>query len=246
MKYAALKTHLEELTGNEWNTSFQQIERILGSSLPKSARLYPAWWANQANGPQSSAWQDAGWKTNNLNLTNERITFERTGVVKKPKKLKPSSPEVVAKKLSWDSKEQLVASLVMEWEPLGSVYFDKSGRLSFPDAPKQPGLYRFRIRLKGKPEARYIGESVNIHTRFNQNYRHGNVRQHTSHRMNRALKDALHNGAEISVSIITEKAWIKTDGTKIRADLSSKAVRRLFEQFAQCIIGDCVIETLNR
>lgn len=77
-KYHRLTEHLTKLDTNEWRASFDEIEKILGFSLPASAHEYPAWWANQAGGhAQSSAWQDAGWKTENLDLGGRNITFTR-------------------------------------------------------------------------------------------------------------------------------------------------------------------------
>lgn len=79
-KYKNLTDYLTSLDRDDWSTKFSEIENILGFSLPQSARQHQAWWANQSNGghAQSSAWQDAGWKTTNLDLENESITFVRT------------------------------------------------------------------------------------------------------------------------------------------------------------------------
>jgi hypothetical protein len=78
-KYRLLTDHLNSLEQDEWRISFAEIEAILGISLPDSARKYPAWWSNGADGghSQSAAWQDVGWKTENLDLENEKITFAK-------------------------------------------------------------------------------------------------------------------------------------------------------------------------
>ncbi len=79
-KYGALYRHLTALTGPEWRTSFSEIESVLGFDLPASARRYPAWWANEKGGSghsQKRAWQEAGWRTGNLNLAAETVVFER-------------------------------------------------------------------------------------------------------------------------------------------------------------------------
>ncbi len=249
MKYDPLKNHLAKLAGSKWTASFREIEDVLGFSLPKSAREYPAWWANQEYGTQTSSWKKAGWLTADLQLSHEKITFLRSnGARKDTKNTREPTRQVKTQHsfpVKWDILEELSGSLQMIWEPLGCIVLDAQGRLTFPITPALPGLYRFRIREKGKNEARYVGESDNLHRRFNTNYRHGNVSQHTSHRINQILKNALAKNAEISISLITDKAWLKSAGAKQKVDLSSKAVRRLFEHFAQCVEGDCIIETLN-
>ena len=56
--------------------SFDEIEAILGFTLPVSARTYSAWWANNPQpNRQSNAWLSAGWKTDDLDLDGETVTF---------------------------------------------------------------------------------------------------------------------------------------------------------------------------
>lgn len=78
-KYQRLTDYLKSLDTTEWTASFRGIEDILGTPLPKSAYQHQAWWANQAGGghTQSASWQDAGWKTSNLDMDLERVTFVR-------------------------------------------------------------------------------------------------------------------------------------------------------------------------
>jgi hypothetical protein len=78
-KYQNLSTYLNGLKSERWVASFADIERILGFELPKSARSYPAWWSNQAGDghSQSGSWQSVGWRTSEIDLANERLTFVR-------------------------------------------------------------------------------------------------------------------------------------------------------------------------
>lgn len=78
-KYEPLGEYLGSCEGPVVVARFDQLERILGFSLPDSARRHAAWWANQA-GPghvQAAAWQGAGWATRNLDLGGESVEFER-------------------------------------------------------------------------------------------------------------------------------------------------------------------------
>ncbi len=61
--------------------TFDEIERILGCELPYSAKEYTVWWANEDVDTTSHvhcrSWQDAGFKTIDLDLKNETVTFEK-------------------------------------------------------------------------------------------------------------------------------------------------------------------------
>jgi hypothetical protein len=76
-RYAALSRHLRSLRAKKWVAKFSEIESVLGSSLPKSAYKYPAWWANQAGAGhvQCNSWQDEGWITADLDLPRRVVTF---------------------------------------------------------------------------------------------------------------------------------------------------------------------------
>ena len=78
-KYHALRDHLNALASTRWNATFQEIEEILGFSLPVSAYKHPAWWANEVSGThvQKAGWIDAGWRTENPNLLRRSVTFVR-------------------------------------------------------------------------------------------------------------------------------------------------------------------------
>tara|TARA_R110002072_G_scaffold18076_3_gene68036 strand:- start:248 stop:787 length:540 start_codon:yes stop_codon:yes gene_type:complete len=77
-KYTPLARVLSERSGHHWPTTFSELEAILGTRLPQSARLYPAWWSNNpSNNTMTRVWVDAGWKTENVDIAGERVTFRR-------------------------------------------------------------------------------------------------------------------------------------------------------------------------
>jgi hypothetical protein len=79
-KYAPLYRHLVELKKDEWLATFREVERILGFSLPDSARIHRPWWANQGERGGHShalAWEMAGWETSQVDMAGERLTFLR-------------------------------------------------------------------------------------------------------------------------------------------------------------------------
>jgi hypothetical protein len=78
-KYDRLASYLAKLACDEWCAEFREVERVLGFRLPRSARTYQAWWSNQHSSghAQSTAWQSQGWRTANLDLTTQTVSFVR-------------------------------------------------------------------------------------------------------------------------------------------------------------------------
>lgn len=78
--YAPLAAHLKAQVSSTTSLTltFQEIERILGKELPRSAHEYRAWWANDPTKPQCAAWLEEGWRTTSLSMTERRLTFVRT------------------------------------------------------------------------------------------------------------------------------------------------------------------------
>lgn len=78
-RYQPLHDHLADQTEPVVRLTFRQIERILGASLPDSARKYRPWWANEAAGTHVHArsWLDAGRKTRNVDLNSGTVEFVR-------------------------------------------------------------------------------------------------------------------------------------------------------------------------
>jgi|SRR5215471_1305518 hypothetical protein len=79
-KYAPLYRHLMGLRGNEWPTTFEEIEKVLGFALPDSARTHRPWWANQGERGGHShalAWEMAGWRTSQVDMAEEKLVFVR-------------------------------------------------------------------------------------------------------------------------------------------------------------------------
>jgi hypothetical protein len=58
--------------------TFDQIEVVIESPLPKSAFAHRSWWANDSvSHPQSVNWLEVGWRVSSLSLTNRVVTFSR-------------------------------------------------------------------------------------------------------------------------------------------------------------------------
>ena len=78
-KYERLGRHLGALQSPLWPATFRDVEAVLGSVLPPSARKYPVWWSNDESHSQASAWMNAGWRTSDVNVRQGTVVFRRRG-----------------------------------------------------------------------------------------------------------------------------------------------------------------------
>ncbi|MDP1739182.1 MAG: hypothetical protein Q8L23_17290 [Caulobacter sp.] len=76
-RYESLRQFLKASAAAQTPLSFQEVEKVLGRSLPPSARKHPAWWANTRSHSHAASWLDAGWKTEAVDLGEERLVFVR-------------------------------------------------------------------------------------------------------------------------------------------------------------------------
>jgi hypothetical protein len=77
-KYAPLYRHLAKWRDEEWRVTFEEVEKLLGFTLPDSARVHRPWWANQGEKGGHShalAWEMAGWKTTQVDMAKEQVVF---------------------------------------------------------------------------------------------------------------------------------------------------------------------------
>lgn len=83
-KYQALQTFLQGSDRAQVTLTFKEIEALIGTSLPASARTQRAWWSNRSKGAlQASAWINAGYLVKELNLVTEQVTFHKPPAVYK-------------------------------------------------------------------------------------------------------------------------------------------------------------------
>jgi hypothetical protein len=78
-KYDPLAIWLGNQSVKSVPVTFGQIEGILHFALPPTARERRAWWENDRNHhSQARAWLDPGFRTEDVNLTTETLTFVRS------------------------------------------------------------------------------------------------------------------------------------------------------------------------
>jgi len=76
-KYYPLYEYLNLSGEDEITLTYAEIETLLGQELPRSARTHRGWWGNRKAASQASAWMDAGYSMENLDLDGERVTFRK-------------------------------------------------------------------------------------------------------------------------------------------------------------------------
>jgi DNA-binding transcriptional regulator YiaG len=73
LDYLRENRHQDEVTLN-----FADIEALLNSALPLSARTQQAWWSNRKKGAlQATAWMEAGFRVETVDLDAQRVTFRK-------------------------------------------------------------------------------------------------------------------------------------------------------------------------
>lgn len=81
-KYYPLYEHLRQSGQGELTLTFSAVETLINDQLPPSARAKRAWWSNRSQGAvQADAWMGAGYHVEEIDLTAEKITFRKPGLV---------------------------------------------------------------------------------------------------------------------------------------------------------------------
>lgn len=248
-KYDNLSRFLRSAGPQARRLGFDEIESILGFSLPASARAYPAWWANDpAPNRHSQCWLSEGWMTADLDLAGGQVTFQR-GEDTAVGRQRPNGPEsgngiAPMADLPAAPGGDIRVAIDMQWKHLGTVHTNPEGILAFPSAPAAPALYRLRF-LGSSTSRHYVGETVNLRRRFG-NYRNPGPTQQTSKRINEELRSHLNAGGCVEIDVIAAEIALSVAGQPCNADLADKATRRLLEQAALVCDSAAEIESLNR
>lgn len=77
-KYFPLYLYLQQKAGEPVLLTLAEIEQLLGISLPSSACKRVGWWSNRSSGAvQASAWMDAGYHVQSVDLVAETVQFNK-------------------------------------------------------------------------------------------------------------------------------------------------------------------------
>ncbi len=81
-KYQPLQDYLSRSERSPITLTFAEIESLLETALPTSARTNRAWWSNRSKGAlQAIAWMQAGYTVKAVDLIAEQVTFYKPPAV---------------------------------------------------------------------------------------------------------------------------------------------------------------------
>lgn len=76
-KYSPIAEHLAAQDREFIPMTFDEIETVLGQSLPASKK-YPAWWSNNpTNNSMTKEWLEAGYETEQVDTVRGRLVFRK-------------------------------------------------------------------------------------------------------------------------------------------------------------------------
>jgi hypothetical protein len=68
-KYEPLTKFLQAQHADRIEMTFAEIQKVIGTKLPSSAKLYRAWWSNNpSNSVMTAAWRDAGFRSEQVDM----------------------------------------------------------------------------------------------------------------------------------------------------------------------------------
>lgn len=77
-KYQPLSQFLRAQATDEVPMTFEQIERVIGEKLPRSAIRHRAWWSNNpSNSVITWAWLEAGFRSEQVDMEGRKLVFRR-------------------------------------------------------------------------------------------------------------------------------------------------------------------------
>jgi hypothetical protein len=124
-KYEPLTEFLRRQSGEVVRMSFAQIERIIGGKLPASAKQYRGWWSNNPNNSvMTKAWLDAGFQSEQVDMSEGNLTFRKIG------KADRRRDQSVAKKLAAAKRHPLIGCMK------GTIWIAPGTDLTKPAMPE--------------------------------------------------------------------------------------------------------------
>ncbi len=77
-KYTRLGEYLKAQKTDQVPMTFAEIERVTGAKLPPSAGKYRPWWSNNPdNSVLTKVWIEAGFKSEQVDMTGRKLVFRR-------------------------------------------------------------------------------------------------------------------------------------------------------------------------
>ncbi|MBO6756499.1 MAG: hypothetical protein JJ902_09250 [Roseibium sp.] len=234
-KYDPLREHLARLDDVVWAAKLDDVEEILGSGLPRSAREHRTWWANSGGSlVHQNAWLDAGWRVERTDLMRNVVVFRRlriggTALAQSGGRAGRRDPgsekeKQLAKTMS-SLRQPVTVTLRAEWTVLGNIH---KVPCSATVVPATAGIVRIASIMGDETQTAILPvESIKALYR----------RIRAAMMADGAAKDAdgsvldrcgFSPDAPLECDLVKPgNAWVLTDGRGRKADLTDPDERRL-------------------
>jgi hypothetical protein len=92
-KYEPLTEFLRKHRADRIEMTFEEIQKVIGGKLPRSAWFYRAWWSNNpSNSVMTAAWREAGFRSEQVDMEEGTVVFCRTESKKSSPKGSAAAP----------------------------------------------------------------------------------------------------------------------------------------------------------
>lgn len=195
MKYQALQDYLRGMTPGkrQVSLSFGQIEKIIGTKLPKSAFTYREWWANQKGGSRAPHWHAAGFRVEAVDLSRKIVCFARTGKAGQPPAVRRATKRTAKPRASVTMPIKAEALINAGFKNYGAWELTENGIHFKGKLPREPGVYAHVV----DGDVYYIGRSLKGFRNRMGHYKKPGPTQSTSIRINGLIKAALRSGKTV-------------------------------------------------
>lgn len=194
MKYAPLQDHLRSLPSSKSSVTltFKEIEKIIGTTLPKSASIYQEWWANQSYGSQAPSWLGAGFIVDRVDVNRKIVSFLRDSGARTKQKKRAKARKQPA------NRKPIAEDVLLNagFKKFGKWALNEDGGINLVgDIPTEPGVYAHV--LNGK--VCYIGSATMGLKKRLYFYAKPGSTQRTSIRINGLIIEQLKAGNNVEV-----------------------------------------------
>lgn len=233
-KYEPLREHLARLEDVVWAAKLNEVEEIIGSSLPKSAREHRTWWANSGGSlVHQNAWLDAGWRVERTDLMRDVIVFRRlriggtiVGTASRAERSARTPQKAAEKRLAKEMqvlRQPATVTLRSEWTPLGDVQHTPCSNAAIP---QEGGVLRF-ASLNDDEIVTVIVATLSVHKAYRSlRMEMKGLANDTDSQVGRELcgKAGIDTKAPIECDVVKSgNAWLLTDGRGRKASLDDQS-----------------------
>jgi hypothetical protein len=237
-KYDPLREHLARLDDVVWAAKLGDVESILGSNLPRSAREHRTWWANSGGSlVHQNAWLDAGWRVERTDLMRDVVVFRRLRIGGTPLASRKAADKGRSGDRRTDAEKQLAGAMAAlrqpvtvtlraEWTTLGDV---NKVPCSAATVPTGCGILRIATLVDGDPKCRLL-PTGSIQTTY-RDLKMAMKRDDDSATEQLLARYGVARGMPVECDFVKPgNAWLLTDGRGRKADLDNTGERALIAQ----------------